>query len=299
MLDPGAENLLHHLQAVLPAGPFIDRRVGRAVAFQTLYEVDIAHHAAEAVLERIVPSDQRLRDAAAFPDDVLTSAVAYAREVVQGVLEHRADIDRRIQERAPAYPLSQMSAVDRNVLRVGLYESLYGGAKVPVRAAINEAVELAKLFGSETSAKFVNGVLGRAVEADALASAGSARAGTESTAPSAAQEPATDVSDAGPEPATDAERGQPNNSLTKGGETMAASAEERLKKIIAEQLSVSEEEVTPEANFIEDLNADSLDLVELIMSLEEEFNVKISDEEAEKIRTVQDALDYLHERVGE
>jgi hypothetical protein len=57
-----------------------------------------------------------------------------------------------------------MSAVDRNVLRIGLYESLYGSATVPLRTAINEAVELAKLFGSETSAKFVNGVLGRAVE---------------------------------------------------------------------------------------------------------------------------------------
>ena len=74
---------------------------------------------------------------------------------------------------------------------------------------------------------------------------------------------------------------------------MAATAEDRLKKIIAEQLSVSEDEVTPEANFIDDLNADSLDLVELIMSLEEEFNVKISDEDAEKIRTVKDAVDYI------
>ena len=78
---------------------------------------------------------------------------------------------------------------------------------------------------------------------------------------------------------------------------MAFSAEERLRKIIAEQLSVSEEEVTPDASFIEDLNADSLDLVELIMSLEEEFNVKISDEDAEKIRTVQDAMDYLAEHL--
>jgi N utilization substance protein B len=60
-----------------------------------------------------------------------------------------------------------MSAVDRNVLRIGLYESLYSNATVPLRTAINEAVELAKLFGSETSAKFVNGVLGRAVEASA------------------------------------------------------------------------------------------------------------------------------------
>lgn len=76
---------------------------------------------------------------------------------------------------------------------------------------------------------------------------------------------------------------------------MAASSEERLKKIIAEQLGVSEDEVTAEASFIDDLNADSLDLVELIMSLEEEFNVKISDDDAEKIRTVQDAMDYLQE----
>jgi acyl carrier protein len=79
---------------------------------------------------------------------------------------------------------------------------------------------------------------------------------------------------------------------------MAQSAEDRLKKIIADQLSVSEEEVVPEASFIEDLNADSLDLVELIMSLEEEFNVKISDEDAEKIRTVQDAMDYLQEHAA-
>ena len=78
---------------------------------------------------------------------------------------------------------------------------------------------------------------------------------------------------------------------------MATSAEERLKKIIAEQLSVSEDEVTPEANFIDDLNADSLDLVELIMSLEEEFGMEISDEEAEKIVTVNDAVEYINEHV--
>ena len=79
---------------------------------------------------------------------------------------------------------------------------------------------------------------------------------------------------------------------------MAQSSEDRLKKIIADQLSVNEDDVVPEASFIDDLNADSLDLVELIMSLEEEFSVKISDEDAEKIRTVQDAMDYLHEHAG-
>ena len=79
---------------------------------------------------------------------------------------------------------------------------------------------------------------------------------------------------------------------------MASIPEERLRKIIADQLSVSEEEVTPDASFIEDLNADSLDLVELIMTLEEEFGVKISDEDAEKIRTVRDAMDYLSDHTG-
>lgn len=78
---------------------------------------------------------------------------------------------------------------------------------------------------------------------------------------------------------------------------MTAETQARLRKIIAEQLSVDEEDVVPEASFIEDLNADSLDLVELIMTLEEEFNLKISDEEAEKIQTVQDAMDYLQEHL--
>lgn len=79
---------------------------------------------------------------------------------------------------------------------------------------------------------------------------------------------------------------------------------ERVQKIIAEQLGVEESEIKPETSFVEDLNADSLDLVELIMSLEEEFskegkNVEISDEDAEKITTVQDAVAYIEEHLGD
>jgi acyl carrier protein len=76
-----------------------------------------------------------------------------------------------------------------------------------------------------------------------------------------------------------------------------ATIHERLKKIVVDQLGVDESEVVPNASFVEDLNADSLDLVELIMSLEEEFKLQISDEDAEKITTVQEAEDYIEEHL--
>ncbi len=74
---------------------------------------------------------------------------------------------------------------------------------------------------------------------------------------------------------------------------MAADVESRVREIISEQLGVAANEVTPEASFIEDLGADSLDIVELVMALEEEYGMEISDEEAEKIRTVKDVVDYI------
>jgi acyl carrier protein len=71
-------------------------------------------------------------------------------------------------------------------------------------------------------------------------------------------------------------------------------SEERIREIIMEQLGVEEEQITLEASFIDDLGADSLDTVELVMAFEEEFDVEIPDEDAEKIRTVQDVIEYLN-----
>ncbi len=79
---------------------------------------------------------------------------------------------------------------------------------------------------------------------------------------------------------------------------MSANIEERVKDIIVEELGVEREKLTPEASFMEDLGADSLDTVELVMAFEKEFDIDIPDEEAEKLRTVGDALKYLHEKLG-
>ena len=72
------------------------------------------------------------------------------------------------------------------------------------------------------------------------------------------------------------------------------SVEDKVRKIIAEKLGVEVEEIVPEASFVDDLGADSLDLVELIMSMEEEFDIEISDEDAETLLTFQDAIDYIN-----
>lgn len=124
------------------------RRKARIVAFQALYEVDCAGHSSESTLAR-------LADEARLSQEALT----FAQELVKGVLEHKKKIDSLIQEAAPLWPIGQIAMVDRNILRIAIFEILFDN-KVPVKAAINEAVELAKAFGSENSAKFVNGVLG-------------------------------------------------------------------------------------------------------------------------------------------
>jgi acyl carrier protein len=79
---------------------------------------------------------------------------------------------------------------------------------------------------------------------------------------------------------------------------MSSTIENKVKKIIIDQLDVTEDEVTPQASFVEDLGADSLDTVEMVMAFEEEFSIEIPDEDAEKIKTVKDAVDYIQKKAS-
>jgi N utilization substance protein B len=124
------------------------RRKARTIALQALYEVDSVARSAEAVVERLLAEGELSEENNAF-----------VRDLVGGVVQNKDEIDRNIQRFAPAWPIEQIAMIDRNVLRLAIFEILFDN-KVPVKVAISEAVELAKSFGSENSAKFVNGVLG-------------------------------------------------------------------------------------------------------------------------------------------
>ncbi|MCH8008687.1 MAG: transcription antitermination factor NusB [Chloroflexi bacterium] len=128
------------------------RRRARIVALQALFEADNSSHDPMESLQRIIESQRTGKAPAAF-----------AVELVRAVLAKREELDGRIAKVAPAWPVDQLPAVDRNILRLAISEML-GDNGTPVRAAINEAVELAKTFGTEKSSSFVNGVLGSIAE---------------------------------------------------------------------------------------------------------------------------------------
>ena len=132
---------------------FTARRWTRVAALQVLYEVDSVGHDPIQILGRV------LGDL-----DLSTAARSFARDLVEGVLENLEQLDRIITTYAPSWPMSQMALVDRNVLRLAIYELTFG-SETPPKVAINEAVELAKAFGADNSPRFVNGVLGSVVEA--------------------------------------------------------------------------------------------------------------------------------------
>ena len=124
------------------------RTRARSVALQALYEIDVSGHQPGSVIQ------ERLEDG-----DLEADLVDFTRQIVLGVAPMFEILDRFIAEHAPEWPLDQVAIVDRNILRIALWEfAVYG--KTPIKVVINEAVELAKTYGSDSSPRFVNGVLG-------------------------------------------------------------------------------------------------------------------------------------------
>ncbi len=129
------------------------RHLSRSIAMQSLYEWDFAGKKKED-LDKIV--EKNLKEFGPGLDDE-----SFVWDLVRGVASKINSIDKIITKAAPEWPLDQITIVDRNVLRIGLYELLYGNKEdVPPKVAINEAIELAKTFGGESSGRFINGVLG-------------------------------------------------------------------------------------------------------------------------------------------
>ena len=124
------------------------RHKAREIALQVLYELDAVKHKPEDSLNHIL---SRI--------EVSEDVVAFSRELVEGVVIHLEQLDQNIRDFAPAWPLDQISFIDRNILRIAIYEILHDN-QIPVKVAINEAVELAKTYGSNNSSRFINGVLG-------------------------------------------------------------------------------------------------------------------------------------------
>lgn len=134
-----------------------NRHLGRIVALQTLYEYEfrIQSEDSSAVVDEILSRNLDRYESAI--DDR-----GFVEQLVKGVLSEQKDLDSKIQPIAPDWPIDQIARIDRNILRIGVYELLHQAKVVPPKVAINEAVELAKAFGSDNSSKFINGVLGTA-----------------------------------------------------------------------------------------------------------------------------------------
>lgn len=138
------------------------RRRARRLTLEVLYEYDLAEHPAGEVLAR------RFQEMNEQDKPMEKAGSAFASQLVMGVLHHLDQMDKVIARYAPEWPLDQMAVIDRNILRMAIYEFLVDG-ETPVKVAINEAVELAKTYGSDSAPRFINGVLGTlADESDLL-----------------------------------------------------------------------------------------------------------------------------------
>lgn len=134
-----------------------NRHLGRIVALQSLYEYEFRVQSGDTSIS----SDEIVTRNLSRYEDMIDDK-EFINKLVDGVLAHQDELDGKIQPIAPDWPISQIARIDRTILRMGLFELLYLPDVVPAKVAINEAVELAKAFGSDNSSKFINGVLGTA-----------------------------------------------------------------------------------------------------------------------------------------
>ena len=125
------------------------RTKARSIALQALYEIDLTDHATGVVIEHLFLETPLNND----------NLEDFARKIILGVEPMRAELDQFIAEHAPEWPIDQVSTIDRNLLRIALWEFAVSG-ETPIKVAINEAIELAKRFGADSTPRFVNGVLG-------------------------------------------------------------------------------------------------------------------------------------------
>lgn len=134
-----------------------NRHLGRIVALQTLYEYEFRLGCGETTVR---VSDILDRNIARYEQAI--DDREFVEQLVDGVIARLDELDGKIQPIAPDWPIDQIARIDRSILRIGIFELLYKADVVPPKVVINEAVELAKAFGSDNSSKFINGVLGTA-----------------------------------------------------------------------------------------------------------------------------------------
>ena len=133
------------------------RRIARELVLQSLFQIDFAQVDCEAALN--AAGEER-------SDKSAEKAKEHAQDVLNGVLANSEAIDARISEYAIDWTLERMPAVDRNILRVAVYEMFFAAEKLVPNVAINEAVEIAKIYGTDDTPRFINGVLGKMVRSD-------------------------------------------------------------------------------------------------------------------------------------
>lgn len=134
-----------------------NRHLGRVIVLQSLYEYELRTLANDPEVDLDVIIAKNIE-----PYEKALGDTEFVYNLAHKVVENFEVLDKALQPMAPEWPISSIAAIDRNVLRMGLYELSECGDTIPPKVAINEAVELAKAFGSENSSKFINGVLGTA-----------------------------------------------------------------------------------------------------------------------------------------